>query len=116
VPDADAVLRSARSVLVIDWPSRDVPDGLAAAGLTVVVKGGPGPLQPEPDHIDLVYAYRPAGELPGIAALAKELEAQAVWHEVALDEPELAEARRAVEAEGVAYVHGVDIARTARAL
>jgi hypothetical protein len=29
VPDAAAVLRSAHSVLVIDWPSRDVPDGLA---------------------------------------------------------------------------------------
>jgi DNA-binding transcriptional LysR family regulator len=116
VPDADAVLQAARSVLVIDWPSRDVPDGLAAAGLEVIVKGGPGPLQPKPDHIDLVYAYRPAAELPGIAALAKELGAQAVWHGVALDEPELAEARRAVEAEGLAYVHGVDIVQAARAL
>ena len=80
------------------------------------VEGGPGPLQPKPDHIDLVCAHRPAAELPGIAALAKELGAQAVWHGVALDEPELAEARRAVEAEGLAYVHGVDIVQAARAL
>ena len=35
----DAVLRAAPSVLVIDWPSRDVPDGLAAVGLEVYVHG-----------------------------------------------------------------------------
>jgi predicted CoA-binding protein len=78
--EPEAVLRAARSVLVVDWPSRDVPDGLAAAGLEVVVKGGPGPLDPRPEHIDLVYAYRPIGELPGIAAMANELGARTVWH------------------------------------
>ena len=113
--DVDAVLRAARSVLVIDWPSRDVPDGLAAAGLEVVVKGGPGPLDPRPDHIDLVYAYRPTAELHGIAALAKELGATTVWHGARVTDAEAAEARRAVEARGLGYVHG-DIAAAARAL
>ena len=40
---ASQVLAQARSVLVIDWPSRDVPATLAAAGFAVTVKGGPGP-------------------------------------------------------------------------
>src|SRR5262244_1293824 len=40
---AARVLADARSVLVIDWPSRDVPASLAFAGFTVFVKGGPGP-------------------------------------------------------------------------
>jgi hypothetical protein len=113
--EPEAVLRAARSVLVVDWPSREVPDGLVAAGLEVVVKGGPGPPHPRPEHIDLVYAYRPVDELPGIAALAKELGARAVWHGAALSDEEAAGARRLVEAEGLAYVHG-DIATAARAL
>jgi hypothetical protein len=34
--------RGGESVLVIDWPSRDVPASLTFAGFTVIVKGGPG--------------------------------------------------------------------------
>jgi len=37
------VLAAARSVLVIDWPSRDVPASLTFAGFTVIVKADPGP-------------------------------------------------------------------------
>jgi hypothetical protein len=40
---AARVLAETRSVLVIDWPSRDVPASLAFAGFTVLVKGRPGP-------------------------------------------------------------------------
>ena len=40
---ASRILAQTRSVLVIDWPSRDVPAALAAAGFEVTVKGGPGP-------------------------------------------------------------------------
>ena len=93
-----------------------MPDGLGVAGLEVVVKGGPGPLDPRPEHIDLVYAYRPVGELPGIAAMAKGLGARAVWHGAVLSDQEAAGARGIVEAEGLAYIHGVDIAAAARAL
>ncbi len=31
------------TVLVIDWPTKDVPETLTRAGLRVVVRGGPGP-------------------------------------------------------------------------
>ena len=48
------VLRDARSILVIDWPSRDVPDSLARAGFEVTVSGGP-----EPDNFS---RYEPAGD------------------------------------------------------
>jgi len=84
---AARVLAKTRSILVIDWPSRDVPVSLAFAGFTVFVKGGPGPtdyaawqldggepasrpLGREPDRVDLVYCHRPFGELSGIVALA----------------------------------------------
>jgi hypothetical protein len=40
--EARSVLARSPSVLLIDWPSRDVPATLAAAGFTVIVKGGPG--------------------------------------------------------------------------
>ena len=98
---ASRILAGCRSVLVIDWPSRDVPATLAGAGLTVTVKGGPGPTdytaweiaggepvtrQPgrAPDHADLVYCHRPFAELPSIIALAQTLGATAVWRQTGL--------------------------------
>jgi hypothetical protein len=41
--DAAAILRECTSVLVIDWSSRDVPEALVRTGMSVFVKGGPGP-------------------------------------------------------------------------
>ena len=96
---ARQILARCRSVLVIDWPSRDVPAALAAvAGLTVIVKGGPGPgdytvweisggepvtrrLGHPPEHADLVYCHRPFAELASIVAMAKGLGATAVWRQ-----------------------------------
>lgn len=40
---AGSLLAAARSFLLIDGPTRDVPDTLARAGYEVVVHGGPGP-------------------------------------------------------------------------
>jgi hypothetical protein len=37
------ILKTANTILVIDWPSKDVPESLARAGFQVIVKGGPGP-------------------------------------------------------------------------
>jgi hypothetical protein len=54
---AARVLAETRSVLVIDWPSRDVPVSLAFAGFTVFVKGGPGPA----DYAGLGTRRRRAG-------------------------------------------------------
>ncbi len=45
---AARILTGVSSVLVIDWPSRDVPATLAFAGYTVYVKGGPGPADCRP--------------------------------------------------------------------
>ena len=33
----EPILAMARTVVVVDWPSRDVPDTLARAGFTVLV-------------------------------------------------------------------------------
>ena len=142
---AARILAETRSVLVIDWPSRDVPASLAFGGFTVFVKGGPGPadyaaweldagepvsrpLGREPDRVDLVYCHRPLGELPGIVALAVHLGARALWWQTGLTSdggkdpsgcwapPE--ESRRArdlADAAGLAYVADVYIADAVRA-
>jgi hypothetical protein len=41
VAEAGQILRETGSVLVVDWPSKDVPETLTRAGYTVLVKGGP---------------------------------------------------------------------------
>ena len=90
------LLSQSRSVLVIDWPSRDVPESLVRAGLSVTVRYGPGPndfavhelsggeivvrpAKSPPRQVDLVYVYRPPGELPDVIARALELGAKAIW-------------------------------------
>ena len=90
------VLNAAHTILVIDWPSRDVPDALALAGFEVIVRGGPGPddyvayelmdgqivprkLGRPPQRTDLIYSFRPLSELPGIIATAKQLGAKTIW-------------------------------------
>ena len=143
---AARVLAEARSVLVIDWPSRDVPVSLVFAGFTVFVKGGPGPadyaawavdggtpasrpLGREPGSVDLVYCHRPFGELPGIIALARRLGARALWWQTGLTSgggkdpagcwappEESRQARELAGAAGLAYVDQVYIADAARAL
>jgi hypothetical protein len=40
--DAEQILAATKVILVVDWPSRDVPDSLVRAGFTVIVRGGPG--------------------------------------------------------------------------
>jgi predicted CoA-binding protein len=141
---AARVLADTRSVLVIDWPSRDVPASLAFAGFTVVVKGGPGPadyntwqldggepvsrpLGHEPSGVDLVYCHRPLRELPGIIALAGRLGARALWWQTGLAgdgirDPsgcwvppgESDQARDLAAAAGLAYVDDVYIADAVR--
>ncbi|HEU5002209.1 MAG TPA: hypothetical protein VFW71_05445 [Actinomycetota bacterium] len=39
----DEILAAARTVVLVDCPSRSVPEALARAGFTVGVKGGAGP-------------------------------------------------------------------------
>jgi CoA binding domain len=140
------ILGPCRSVLIIDWPSADVPDSLVRSGREVVVKGGPGPrdyavrrlrdgeivAQPAsepPAQIDLVYAHRPLSELPGIVALARRLGARAVWRQSGLGDPETRdpkgcwvsaeeslEAREIAESAGLRYVEDAYIGDVAREL
>jgi sugar phosphate isomerase/epimerase len=101
------ILRAVETVLVIDWPSKEVPELLARAGLNVVVRGGPGPEDysiyeinkgevndgevtvrragRQPETADLLYSYRPLSELPGIIATAKELGAKTIWYQSGLN-------------------------------
>jgi sugar phosphate isomerase/epimerase len=89
-------LKSTGTVLVIDWPAKEVPETLARAGLRVVVRGGPGPedyslyelrdgavrtsrLGRALESADLIYAYRPITELSSIIETAKRLNAKEIW-------------------------------------
>jgi hypothetical protein len=122
------------SVLVIDWPSREVPERLALAGLSVVVRSGPGPEDfsayevsdgvvqvrrtgRPPAQTDLVYVFRPLSELPQIIDTARSLRARAVWTQSGLAGPglkdpkgcwlpdeELQAARRLIETAGMQHI------------
>ncbi len=145
-PDPDQILQAAGTVVLVDWPSRDVPDAFTRAGYTVYVKGGPGPdsysayelrdgdivarsVRGPPGHADLVYCHRPAVELPQIVAIARQVGAAAVWHQSGLSaagarDPRgcwmpadaSLQARAAVEAAGLAYVEAPYIADAVRRL
>jgi len=134
VVDAGQVLDAARTVVVVDWPTKDVPETLARAGYAVLVKGGPEPdnysayevqgsqvvarrTGQAPAAADLVYSYRPIGELPGIVAMAQRLGAGAVWVQSGvasdgtkapngcwMDEAASRAAREIVESAGLAYI------------
>jgi len=144
VTEPERILSAAGSVLVVDWPSRDVPDTLARAGYSVVVKGGPEPdsytaqelrdgevvprhVGHPPDHVDIVYSHRPLAELPGIVQLATDLGATTVWCQSGLasagvadprggwvPEDESRQARSIVESAGLTYVEDAYIADVAR--
>ena len=123
----DELLRDATSAYVIDWPSREIPDSLAQAGIRTFVHGGPRSDQVDefvvgeggavelanhgvmPEHVDFVYSYRPVGDLPNVIAAAQDLGARAVWHHEPSDD-----ARNLVEAAGLAYVEGPNLADQVR--
>ena len=122
--DADplAILRATRSVLLIDYPGRIVPDTLTRAGFDVVAHEGPGPDEyrrysvgddgsverteggPAPEHADLVFSYRPIDELPPIVEEAKRIGARAVWLHVDGTDDDVSESRRIVEQAGLVAV------------
>ncbi len=121
-------------VLLVDFPSEDVPVALVRAGCAVHVKGGPGPTDfgvrelhdsavvarrtgAPPEHVDVVYAHRPLGELAALVQAAAAMGARVFWYQsgVAPDgtkdprgcwlRPEdSARVRAQVEAAGMAYV------------
>ena len=127
-------LKNVRTVLVIDWPSKDVPEALVLAGFQVYTQGGPGPTDyfvyewndgrivarhvgHPPERAELVYSYRPFRELPQIIAMAKTLGAETIWTQSGLAAPdtkdpkgcwapneELESARQLVESAGLRYL------------
>ena len=127
-------LEDIHTILVIDWPSREVPEMLARAGFHVVVRGGPGPQDfsafewngsevlvrrtgRAPESADLIYAFRPFTELPDIVALAAGLHAHTVWTQSGLSaagvkdprgcwlpHDERESARKLVESAGLHFV------------
>jgi predicted CoA-binding protein len=134
VTDAAGLLASARTVLIVDWPSTEVPESLARAGYGVVVHGGPGPADytaweavgtevvrrrvgRAPERVDIVYTHRPLDELTEIVAAAVTAGARAVWVQSGVDgagagdprgcwlaDGDAARARAVVEGAGLAYV------------
>jgi predicted CoA-binding protein len=144
--DAEEILRETRSILVIDWPSKDVPETLTKAGYDVVVKGGPAnddysryalrdgrividAALDRPAHADLVYVHRPVEELPDIVALAADVGARTIWLQSGrtaddtrdptaywMSVDSSAEARRTVEAAALTYLDRPYIADGVRSL
>jgi len=139
-------LAAARTIVVIDWPSRDVSDTLVRAGFAVFVRGGPrdedfsefrienGEVVAQrtghaPPHADIVYCHRPLAELPSIAALAARLGAKMIWSQSGLDadgardpkgcwasQADLDAMRHTAESAGLAFVSEPYIGDAARAL
>jgi predicted CoA-binding protein len=144
--EAEEMLKAAHTILLVDWPSRDVPDTLARAGYTVVVRGGPEPdnysayevqnaevvthrVGHHPERADLVYSHRPLEELADIAAMARRIGAKAVWCQSGVGpdgvndpkgcwvpEDKSRQARTIVESAGMAYIEHVYIADAVRRL
>lgn len=126
------ILRTARHVVVQDFPDQAVPDSLLAAGLTVTTYGGPEPADVTtqdmvdgtvelrqrgelPGRADLLYVYRPFSEIDGILAEARRLGVETIWRQpvVAGPDPDATAWRDRVEAAGFSYVEGTiaDVAR-----
>jgi predicted CoA-binding protein len=133
-PKDKETFKNIDTVLVIDWPTKDVPESLAQAGFHVVVRGGPGPadysvyemnngkvvtqhLGRPPERAELIYSHRPASELAGLIATAKGLGAKTIWTQSGLSaagvnnpkgcwvpEEELRLARNLVESAGLTYI------------
>lgn len=96
-----SILREAKAVLLVDWPSETLPENLARAGYEVTAHVGPGPDAyaryesdgidilvlnglSAPDHVDIVHEFRPIGELSAIAAMSKTMGASALWFQSGL--------------------------------
>lgn len=122
------------TVLVIDWPNKEVPELLALAGFKVVVHGGPGPedysglkvkngrvvsrhIGYPPECAELVYSYRPLSELSQTITAAKQVRATTLWTQSGvtsdrqddrkgcwLSDEALRSARNFVESAGLIYI------------
>lgn len=132
--DLKRIFQTVHTILVIDWPSKEVPETLALAGFQVVVRGGPGPgdysayevnkgqavahrTGRPPELAEMIYSYRPLSELPEIITLARRLQANTIWTQSGLSalgvkdakgcwvpDEELRSARNLVQSAGLNYI------------
>jgi len=144
--DVARLLGGAITILLIDWPSRDVPDTLARHGFNVVSHDGAGATEFNsytvdgdevridhvgrlPERADIVYTHRPIDELPEIVDTAKSVDARAVWIQSGRDaaggkdprgcwfpRDESSRARGIVEGAGLDYVESPYIGDVIRTL
>ncbi len=93
--DTDTILRTAHSVLVVDWPTKALPETLSvpvrglrevgprARRLVTYEAADDGSIRRHrigrPDRVDLVHVYRPIDELAAFVELARDLGASIVW-------------------------------------
>lgn len=94
--DGKEILKNAGTILLIDWPSKDVPEALIRAGFRVFVHGGPGAEDYSayefrgneivsrrtgcrPEKADLVYSFRPLSEVAKTIAEANAVGAKHLW-------------------------------------
>lgn len=129
------ILRNARRVVVQDYPSKDIPDALTRAGLSVTIYGGPDeadvvaselddgevvtrPVGRWPETADLLLVYRPLSEIDGILADAQRMGVRTIWRQpdVDGDDRDAAAWRARVEAAGLAYLDTPDVIEVAREL
>ena len=131
--EVSRALAETKTVVLVDWPSREVPDTLARRGFTVIANEGPetytayeahaGDVRTRsvnglPQSAELVYAYRPIDELPDIVQTATAVGATVVWLDSASDlaPADVARARELVEEAGFVCVTEPSILDAARAL
>ena len=127
------ILRAARHVVVQDYPSKDIPDALTRAGLSVTIYGGPNeadvvaselvdgeviarPVGHWPEAADLLFVYRPLTEIDGILADARRMGVRTIWRQPDGDDRDAVAWRARVEAADMAYVDTPDIVEVARKL
>ena len=143
VNNIDRLLEQTDTVLLIDWPGEDCPRSIVRAGFAVFGQEPNGwiryevrhyqlqkhPLTAPPAHVDLVFCYRPAEELPEYLATAQKLAAKVFWYHSGLvsasteylrgcwlsDEARI-KVRRMVEDAGLIYIDEVYIGDAVRAL
>jgi predicted CoA-binding protein len=130
--DVSRLLAETRTVVLVDWPSREVPDTLARRGFTVIASEGAETytayeaegnevrtrsVDRLPQSAELVYAYRPIDELPDIVQMATAVGATTVWlhAEGDLAPADATRARELVERAGLVFVAGPSIVDAARA-
>ena len=136
MPEPEEILREARHVVVQDFPSRDIPDALTRAGLTVTIYGGPAEADVVlsalsdgaivhrqvgryPDEADLYYTYRPVAEIDSIVSEARRLGVSTLWRQPELgreDDLDAAAWRARIEAAGLTYLDWPPIEEVARAI